>query len=233
MAIAKTFHTAETYTSSTSTTMVSASFTPSNSSLIVVLGFWSDSRTSSWTLPTISGGGLSWDTRVSRIAASQYQFGYGIWTAPVTTGVSMTATLTSGASWYDNGGSMAVYSITGHNSSSPVNATAESFVNTSYSGAKSINFSTTPAASSILLGGGIIDEDGSALVDMTSGTGWTSDHGAVGDTWIMSRFQNSTGASTSQLAFANIQAFYQHAIAGIAINEAPIGTPRSFTIIYY
>lgn len=224
--------TADTFNSS-GTTLVSASFTPTNNALLVAIAFWSDARTSGRNIPTASGGGLTWTQRTGGIASADGEIGGAIWTAQVTTGASMTVTLTTTASWYTNGGSMAVYQVTDHNTSNPIDATAISLDPSAYSGAKNVNFTSTPKASSVLLGGGMIDEEPADSSYITSGTGWSSDffesHPSLA--WIHTRFQQSTGTSASQLSFANISTNWSHAIAGIAINAAT--SPERFITIAY
>lgn len=212
-----TLQAADTYYGGSS--IASASFTPPNNCLLVAIALFSDGAASGWTVPSISGGGLSWTSRVSQTAINPDQMGAAIWTAPVTTGASMTVTVSGTSVVFGNGGSLAIYAVTNYNVSDPVGATAIDIVSTSVSGARSDAFSSTPALSSLLLAGGEIDDATASIANITPGTGWTSDFAEVNPTqnWVTARFMRSEGDLASSVAFANFTSPYSSAAAGIEI----------------
>jgi len=148
-------------------TITSSSFTPSNNSLLVVA--FSTTRASSGAIaPTISDtAGLAWTSRALAGAANQWDVYTRIWTAPVTTGVSMTVTC---ANTSDNNVMMSVVDFTGYDTGSPVGATGAAAAQASRSGAYALNLSGTTAADSIVIGSGTVDGPNTT----TAGTGWTA-----------------------------------------------------------
>ena len=76
------------------------SFTPSNASLLVVICSVmtnAGSTDPSGSLTISDSVGLTWTAQVNVGDASAWSIGMRIWTAPVTTGASMTATVDCGA----------------------------------------------------------------------------------------------------------------------------------------
>lgn len=123
-----------------------ASFTPSNNSLLVValdalFGDGGDPHTNL----TLSGGGLTWTKRVSAVNQAGFQ-ATQIWTAPVTTGSSMAITIAGGVTDDSfDAVSFHVYDYTGYDTASPIGATA------TQSGVDSITLSGAPVATSEVL----------------------------------------------------------------------------------
>lgn len=212
------------HAATTGTTIESGSFTPPDDSLLVVVAFWSDTRSSGRDIPAISGGGLTWTTRVSGIAPAAYRTGYAIYTAPVTTGASMTVTLTASSGAFNNGSSIAAWGVTGYDTSDPVGAGSGQLNHGSNSGPKSIAFDASPLPGSILLGGGQID-DGNSPTDanLTSGEGWVSDYagGVPSMSYIRYRFHHSSGLDAVAHNFANATATAYVCTAAIEINAPP------------
>lgn len=104
----------------------SASFTPANNSLLVVCVNWDEYNTSS--THTVSGGSLTWTQRVERNYddSGSHAGGAAIWTAPVSTGASMTVTVTRAANGDEDNRrySAKCYIVTGH-AASPIGANNE------------------------------------------------------------------------------------------------------------
>ena len=104
----------------------SASFTPPNNSLLVV--FVSIGTTSTTMTMNVSGGGLTWTKRAEHFEADSGGYdGYvGVWTAPVTTGASMTISCSRSAGTVTTGHTTAkCYIITGHDTAAPIDQVGE------------------------------------------------------------------------------------------------------------
>lgn len=146
--------------------LTSGSFTPDDSSLLVVLfSAWEETQTGS----TISdSAGLTWTKQVEVL-----NFGYGklasVFTAEVTTGVSMTVTIGGGT---DNGAEMIqVVGLTGYDTATPVGLTAsEGVINSAQTGAYTLSMGGTTSSDGIVIG--MVNIVGS-VDDIDTGTGWT------------------------------------------------------------
>lgn len=109
------------------TDITSASFTPANNSLLVVCISADSSSSSAAQTIAVSGGSLTWTARVERNAGeSGANGGYaGIFTAPVSTGASMTVSVRrSAGTGGSNRLSAKVYVVTGQNAS-PIGTNGE------------------------------------------------------------------------------------------------------------
>jgi hypothetical protein len=108
-----------------SSAATSASFAPSNNSLLLV-AYYSIVGVADQTAldsVSISGGSLTWTPQASVVGRqNDYQSAVKLWTALVTTGASMTAAV-SGGSGFETVG---VFQATGHNTSTPIGAIATS-----------------------------------------------------------------------------------------------------------
>jgi hypothetical protein len=164
------------------TNLATASFTPRNNSLLVaVVGGAAEDGVPT---VTVTGGGLTWTRRVnvnnnSSNFPSWHTFSE-IWTAPVTTGVAMTGTLS--VNRFTDGKFMVVYQYTGHDSASPFGATATGFRDDA-TGRWSMNLSATPAVTSDVIATVAINNwDGTGSDNVSYGTGWTElyKNGAIG-----------------------------------------------------
>jgi hypothetical protein len=163
--------------------LTSASFTPSNNSLLVaVAGGVTDGSFAPSV--TVSGGSLTWTRRAQVSNASNgYPDWYSyveMWTAPVTTGASMTVTHANTKSV--DGKYLAVYEYTGYDTSSPIGATATGSRDDA-TGAWTITLSSSPASNSEIISSVALDNwDGGGAANITNGTGWTETYknGSVG-----------------------------------------------------
>lgn len=138
-------------------TVTSAAFTPPNNSLLVLVGGgqnWNNSAGSGGWNVISSSPSLTWTHRVGALGFDNNNVrGLGIWTAPVTTGVSTTVTVTTQfaditANFFD------VYAFTGYNVSDPVGGTAsQRFYDTSGIGTwtPTGTLSSTPALTSVVM----------------------------------------------------------------------------------
>ena len=149
-------------------------FTSVSSSLLVALvGFLEDSGSSdpSADLTVSDSAGLTWTRRAYVGNAASWSCGIAIWTAPVTTGVSMTLTFDCG--------SRNVYlylphavSYTVYNGSTPIGATAVGG-SVGTDGAGSITLSGSPVSTSDVIAALFRDFSAAAASTVTHGTGWT------------------------------------------------------------
>lgn len=108
---------------------VSASFTPPDSTVLVACLISNGTSPNNTGTPTFScsGGSLTWTKRAERIdtdTGSPQEGGAAIYTAPVTTGASMTVTGGNGGTT-DEQIAVKVYALTGCDLASPVGATGE------------------------------------------------------------------------------------------------------------
>jgi len=134
--------------------LTSPSFTPGDNSLLVavVSGVTNDSNGTSAPNPVVSGGSLTWTRRAQAREESAGDDGWWafseIWTAPVVTGASMSATLALSRSV--DGKALNVYEYFGYRGADPIGATA-SATREGAVGPWTINLSDTPAESSEIM----------------------------------------------------------------------------------
>lgn len=159
-------------------TITSHSFTPSNSSLLVVAVVGetdggSQLRSSEMSISD-SLGTLTWTKRVhgDTGGGGTYSPICAIWTAPVTTGASMTVSISNGGTGKSlHGGVIFVIDYTGYDTGTPTGATAANTM--ADDGAVSLTLSGTPASTSEvlgLLGHGV---GGVGSITASPGSGWT------------------------------------------------------------
>lgn len=108
-----TIHTSPAVVSDEPTSITTASFTSVSGGMLVAM-----LQVTSGTAPTVSGGGLTWTRQVRNNLGQIYA---DIWTAPVTTGASMTVTATLSGDL--NAGGLKVDVISGQHPSFPIGAT--------------------------------------------------------------------------------------------------------------
>lgn len=221
---------------------VTGSFTPSDSSLLVALiAGVSDGSGDPTGTNAVSGGSLSWTKRKSVWVGDVMFGGWGawaeIWTAPVTTGASMTVTSNPGTT--QDGHYVSVVEYTGYDSSSPIGATA-SGTRTNAQGSLSITLDASPASTSEVVANVVTDQwqsPGAGAV--TIGTGWTLIHDfptAGAETDGLSEVRGSSTSTTvlwDNVDASNGDTSGAAAAVAIEIKVAPAagGTARSFGII--
>ena len=148
--------------------VTTGSFTPSNDSLLVAVCL---SQANAGTLDfSISGGSLTWTQRANA-AASSFNMGGRIYTAPVSTGASMTVAVSTTAGF--GAITVAVVEFTGYDSASPIGATLGATTG-SRGGAYSPALSGTSAADSYVVAGGVSDSG-----NTVKGASWTDIYDAV------------------------------------------------------
>lgn len=157
--------------------VATASFTPSNSSLLcVILTITCDTGAVNANT-TVSGGSLTWTKRLAiDDSGSGYNTTLEFWTAPVATGASMTVTVANTANAATGSDhtrvSIKVFDFTGYDTGSPVGATASTAATWS-DGAQSLTLSANPASASYVMAARAFVEDAANDVTATHGTGWT------------------------------------------------------------
>lgn len=134
-------------------TVVTASFTPPNNSFLVACLEADTSAAEAFTM-TASGGGLTWTKQAERNGTDTTAGGYaGIFTAPVTTGASMTVTLTRTQAAANSGRmSLKVYVLTGaDNGGTPVDTITASNTGTGATQTDQALTTLTPGATGLLM----------------------------------------------------------------------------------
>lgn len=177
-----------------------ASFTPSNSSLLVVavsLGF-DDAGPDTYDFnPTISdSAGLTWTQRVSIASETGgWDRGTRVWTAPVTTGASMTVSIDHGSvSVYAY--AVSVVEFTGHDTTTPTGATASDAA-LATNGADSITLSGSPASDSVVMAY-LHQEMNSGAGGAQEGTDFTElqDFGTSGGIYLETQYRTGSTSPT-------------------------------------
>jgi hypothetical protein len=230
-------------TSGTVSVTTPSPFTPSDSSLLVVvvglLGLHSPGGDVPATASsTLSGGSLTWTKRVSGNTGDIDTF-YGglheIWTAPVTTGASMTLT------WANSGDqigasdatrvALQVFDLTGYDTSTPTGGTA-SDTTLGTSGSGPLTLSGAPASDSVVIASRYINQNGTTNITATAGSGWSEiyDHDAVSGSegYACLETQQRTGSTSTSVSWveinANAQAVFGEAIGlALEIKAAAVG----------
>jgi hypothetical protein len=134
-------------------TFVSGSFTPANTTLLVCfVEYDTHPAGDSGITYTPSGGGLSWTQRVERTGIETATAGgSAIWTAPVSTGASMTITVTRGGGTAGGTGRVSARALVlaGYDQATPVDTVTAS--NEGGSGTNNLTTtSVTPGATGLL-----------------------------------------------------------------------------------
>ncbi len=182
-----------------------SSFTPpSNSLLVVTVGAMGDNSTADIaSCLTISDSqGLTWTSRVASSNTNSWAIGARTWTAPVTTGTSMTVTTSCG------GTNIYTYKVrvtpyTGYNTSSPTGGTA-SDGNGPGDGSFTITLSGSPASTSEVLASIFIDRDNGTAHNVTPGTGWTEISDDSNNSDVMES-QVRTGSTSTSVTWNDVQ----------------------------
>jgi hypothetical protein len=216
--------------------VTTASFTPPNNSLLVVHGAAQKDNAAGTnpltSLAIVNSAGLTFTEQAARgDTASAFGTGIKIWTAPVTTGVSMTVGLNTSYTPLDV--YLSVVSYTGHDAGSPVGVLAAEEI--ALDGADSITLSGAPAATSEIIGGrtGCLDLTGT--IAATPATGHTEVHDIAHDDESGLQVQvRDVGSTSTQFSWADVQSagggafFTAHGVA-IEIKDASGGTttPKS------
>lgn len=173
-----------------------ASFTPSNNSLLAVcvsgISESNDGMTGADLTMTPSTGSAT--LRVTSPTGPNWAYGHKWFTIPITTGSSMTIQVDCGAFNIHQYG-VEVYEFTGHDTSTPTGATATG-TDADGDGAASITLSASPASTSIVLAKAQIALGGAGAPGVTQGSGFTELYDNLTASWSLDHAQYR-GSSTS------------------------------------
>lgn len=159
--------------------VASSAFTPSDNSLIVACIGWI--HNDSLATPTVSGGSLTWTERIlsSGGNGSGYNWRVGIWTAPVTTGASMTVTIadattsiTDGKAWFS------IFDYTGYNTTTPTGGKIAGDIGEN--GAGTLTLDAAPESGDVTVAIRVFVPAGGSNTTATPGSGWTEIHEVSG-----------------------------------------------------
>lgn len=201
----------------------SGSFTPSNNSLLVVVAFGittTDGGMRGTDLTISDSVGLTWTSQAATTASPAWSYGIRIWTAPVTTGTSMTVSVDCGAfsmEFYR----LEVFDYTS-DSGSPAAGGNAIGSDADGDGAASITLSATPASASHVIGA-CITGLGGASGTITSGSGFTEINEAVLTSWAVTETETRTGSTSTTVDWVDVLAtgtgFGGSALAAFEIAE--------------
>jgi len=153
--------------------LTTASFTPANNSLLIIVAhFQSSLATFTPTITDNLGSHLTYTKQVQVGPDSLNKHFSVLYTAPVTTGALMTVTVGGGPSDGTFEGVIHVYTYTGYNTSAPVGGTAV-LNNALFGSAVNLTLSSAPATTSEVLGCAQ-DDTGGGAANINVGTGWTT-----------------------------------------------------------
>lgn len=183
----------------------SATFTPANDSLLVAIGLAveeSDSGMEGTDL-TVSDslGTLTWTSRAATVTSPLWSYGIRIWTAPVTTGASMTVSVDCGArsiQYYR----LEVFDYTSNAGSVGTGASAigSSAVG---NGADSITLSAAPAlASEVIAAVMTLNSAGTGSIDPAAG--WTELNDVTAPNWSTFQTQARTGSTSTTVGWDDL-----------------------------
>lgn len=183
---------------------VTGSFTPPDNSLLVVISLFSnESDADGDTGYVLTGGSLTWTKRDSLNFSFSTNNCYNVqlWTAPVTTGASMTLTLThTGIQSYS--GYIFPYAYEGYDTGSPVGGTD---VANATGTTQTLTLSSAPATDSEVIGGiVVIAANGDASdTTITAGSGFTLIGSPQVGTNAFAKAQTEfrTGSTSDQVTF--------------------------------
>jgi hypothetical protein len=205
----------------------SSSFTPSSSSLLVVGVAYVENNgttTDPTSALTISGGGLTWTQQATAVAApTAFPSLVKIWTAPVTTGSSMTVTLsTSGRTAGLYGVSVVCY--TGYNTGTPVGGTGGNSQNGGFTGPPdpaTVTLSAAPAAGDEAFGFVFADK---VTANISPGSAVTEIDDLNNTNWGSLESEIRTGSTSTTVDWVDLRpggsSLFNYAAAAIVIKVA-------------
>ena len=193
-----------------------ASFTPADNSLLVigltcVDNAAGDISTALTIADSLGGGALTYTARVTQGHAGG-GFAQGrVWTAPVTTGASMTLSFDCGANniyWYK----WFVFEVTGYDTGTPTGGTASAALgdgsNGSFNGSHSITLSSAPASGDYTLAFLGADANSSSSQQVTPGADFTESgelNPSTGSFLGYAEAQQRTGSTSTTVNWVDTQ----------------------------
>jgi len=205
-----------------------ASFTPSNNSLLYVVAFFianTDDASEGTSLTITDSAGLTWTSRAASTTSPGWSYGVRVWTAPVTTGVSMTVSIDCGTTdvyCYR----VEVYDFTNYDTVTPVQGAVVGS-DADGDGAHSLTLGATPATDSILMAH-VATGYGSGTGSVTPNANWTELFDTDIVSWLVCQSQNRTGTTSTSVDWDDVLAtgaspFGSSSVA-LEIRNAPSGT---------
>jgi len=222
-----------------STSMTSASFTPADNSLLVVMmSVDTDSyNTSNITISDTQS--LTWTKQVeNHYTDGVYHATTVIWTAPVTTGASMTITVGSGATGTDADGAMAYQVMQAYNNSGSGSIDAVQDASTGgtsgRSGALTVSFSANVTVGNVVFNTGVSDDDPTGTITPTSSWDDLYNIDPAGSFQVIDfAYRNDEYTGTDAAAYSTFVAGFPWAVSGIEIgfSGSPTGTGAISTTV--
>lgn len=204
--------------------VTTTSFTPENNSLLVALVLVQSDNGGTGLIysQTVSGGGLTWNLIDEYDISYSYSVKAFAYYAEVGSASSMTFTFDSNDSNGMIGPSIIIYNFTGYDTSTPIGGYYVTG-GSSRSGAYNGTLSATPALSSYIVAGTIIDEG-----TLTAGTGWTNDQSDTTYSYLLEQFQSRTNWASPTVAWNAITTAYTWASAAVEVRAA-FGIANTFS----
>ncbi len=189
-------------------TYTPASFTPSNSSLLAVVvqtQQQADDGISGADLTLTDSAGLTWTKRVSTSAApAGWSEAIAIFTAPVTTGTSMTVSADAGAFAVENY-RVDVYEYTSNSGGTLGTGATASGSDADGNNAASITLSASPASSSEVLAAANVARNVGSGGSVTEGAGWTELIDVARNDWWNFHVQVRGGSTSTSVDWADLE----------------------------
>lgn len=206
-----------------------SSFTPANNSLLYVVATFiatTDDASEGTSLTITDSAGLTWTSRAATATSPAWSYGIRVWTAPVTTGTSMTVSVDIGATaaQYIR---VEVYEFTSYDTGTPV-AGAVTGSDADGDGAHSITLGATPRTDSILMSHMFVGL-GSASGTVTENANWTLLFETVLTDWGVAHSQYRTGTTSTSVDWDDLLAtgtpFGGACSVAMEIRDAAAGGP--------
>jgi hypothetical protein len=185
-------------------TFTTTSFTPANNTLLVCRISAHSQANDAFVGSdlTISGGGLTWTSRVVSTTDPGWAYGDRVWSAPVTTGASMTIAADAGAFAIENY-RVEVYEYSGHDSVSPIGTSAVGS-DADGDGAGNITLGASPASTSEVLAFANAARGGGAGGTIDVGAGWTEIYDTSRADWWDFQAQSRTSSTSTSVDWADL-----------------------------
>ncbi len=191
---------------SSATFAPTASFTPSNNSLLVVVCMAvgnSDSGMRGTDLSISNTGGWTFTSRKASTGSAGWSYAVRIWTAPVTTGASMTVTCSTGVGSIGGNAYIYVADYTGYDTGTPVGVDGAASIGAGADGAQSFTLSGSPCSGGEVIAA-LVGAVGSGTVNVTEGSGWTE----LADAPLLDQSRNQvqirTGSTSTSVAWVDV-----------------------------
>lgn len=203
---------------------------PSNSLLVVCVGAVENGGTTSLlTDLTLASAGLTFTSRVEQGASvTSFSTGVRVWTAPVTSGVSMTLDIDCGPRSIGMYG-VSVCAYTGYDTTTPTGATGATFQDSGFAGPPtpaSLTLSAAPDTSSEVLGVAGMDK---STAGATPGAAFTEIHDVSNSDWGGLESEVRASSTSTTVDWVDLRpgggALFNYAIVGLELRAASSSVP--------